>query len=101
MSFYTSLSGLKNAQTELATISHNIANSQTTGYKKSRVEFADIVAGSAYSNPKMIQGIGAVVEAIQQNFALGPVEQPASRGAVRRSGGIVRPVAARRDSTRA
>jgi len=78
MSFYTSLSGLKNAQTELATISHNIANSQTNGYKKSRVEFADIVAGSAYSNPKMIQGIGATVEAIQQNFALGPVEQTGS-----------------------
>ena len=82
MSFYTSLSGLKNAQTELSTISHNIANSQTNGFKKSRVEFADIVAGSAYSNPKMIQGIGATVEAIQQNFALGPVEQRASCGAV-------------------
>ena len=78
MSFYTSLSGLKNAQTELATISHNIANSQTNGFKKSRVEFADIVAGSAYSNPKLIQGIGATVEAIQQNFALGPIEQTGS-----------------------
>ena len=78
MSFYTSLSGLKNAQTELGVISHNIANSQTNGFKKSRVEFADIVAGSAYSNPKMIQGIGATVEAIQQNFALGPVEQTGS-----------------------
>jgi len=78
MSFYTSLSGLKNAQTELSTISHNIANSQTNGFKKSRVEFADIVAGSAYSNPKMIQGIGATVEAIQQNFALGPIEQTGS-----------------------
>lgn len=78
MSFYTSLSGLKNAQTQLGTISHNIANAETAGYKKSRVQFADIVAGSAYSNPKMIQGIGATVEAIQQNFALGPIEQTGS-----------------------
>ena len=78
MSFYTSLNGLKNAQTDLDVISHNIANAETNGFKKSRVEFADIVAGSAYSNPKMIQGIGATVEAIQQNFALGPIEQTGS-----------------------
>jgi flagellar hook protein FlgE len=78
MSFYTSLNGLKNAQTDLGVISHNIANAETGGFKKSRVEFADIVAGSAYSNPKMIQGIGATVEAIQQNFALGPIEQTGS-----------------------
>ncbi|MBA3053404.1 MAG: flagellar hook-basal body complex protein [Sphingomonadales bacterium] len=78
MSFYTSLNGLKNAQTDLAVISHNIANAETTGFKKSNVQFADIVAGSAYANPKMIQGIGATVEAIQQNFALGPIEQTGS-----------------------
>ena len=78
MSFYTSLNGLKNAQTDLDVISHNIANAETNGFKKARVEFADIVAGSAYTNPKMIQGIGAAVEAIQQNFALGPIEQTGS-----------------------
>jgi flagellar hook protein FlgE len=78
MSFYTSLNGLKNAQTSLNVISHNIANGETNGFKKSRVEFADIVAGTAYTNPKMIQGVGATVEAIQQNFALGPIEQTGS-----------------------
>ena len=78
MSFYTSLNGLKNSQTELNVISHNIANSETNGFKKSRVEFADIVAGSAYTNPKMVQGIGASVEAISQNFTLGPIEQTGS-----------------------
>ena len=78
MSFYTSLNGLKNAQTDLGVIAHNIANVETTGFKKSRVEFADIVAGSAYSNPKLIQGIGTTVEAISQNFALGPIEQTGS-----------------------
>jgi len=78
MSFYTSLNGLKNAQTDLGVISHNIANSETNGYKKSRTEFADIVAGSAFVNPKMIQGLGATVQSITQNFALGPIEQTGS-----------------------
>jgi flagellar hook protein FlgE len=59
MSFYTSLSGLKNAQTQLGVVSHNIANVETTGFKKSRVDFADIVAGSAFTNPKLTIGIGA------------------------------------------
>ena len=78
MSFYISLNGLKNSQTELGVIAHNIANVETTGFKKSNVQFADIVAGSAYTNPKMVQGIGASVEAIQQNFSVGPLEQTGS-----------------------
>ena len=78
MSFYTSLNGMKNAQTDLGVISHNIANVETSGFKKSRTEFADVVAGSAYTNPKMIQGIGATVKSITQNFAMGPIEQTGS-----------------------
>jgi flagellar hook protein FlgE len=78
MSFYTSLNGLKNAQTQLGVISHNIANVETSGFKKSRVQFADIVAGSAFTNPKLTIGIGASVEAIEQNFSLGPLEQTGS-----------------------
>lgn len=75
MSFYTSLSGLKNAQTSLGVIAHNISNSETAGFKKSRAEFADIAAGGANSDPRKMMGIGSAVEAITQNFALGPVEQ--------------------------
>jgi flagellar hook protein FlgE len=78
MSFYTSLSGLKNAQTDLNVIAHNIANAETVGFKKSRAEFSDIVAGSAFTNPRMIQGIGSTVETINQNFAIGPIEQTGS-----------------------
>jgi flagellar hook protein FlgE len=78
MSFYTSLNGLKNAQTDLNVISHNIANSETVGFKKSRTEFADIVAGSAFTNPKLIQGIGATLTSITQNFAQGAVQQTGS-----------------------
>ena len=75
MSFYTSLNGLKNAQTDLGVIAHNIANVETTGFKKGSTQFADIVAGSAQTDPRMVKGIGATVEAITQNFSLGPIEQ--------------------------
>jgi len=78
MSFYTSLNGLKNAQTDLGVIAHNIANVETNGFKKGRTEFADIVVASVSSNPRMVQGLGARVEAITQNFALGPIEQTGS-----------------------
>ncbi|GAB5348430.1 flagellar hook-basal body complex protein [Alteriqipengyuania sp. 357] len=78
MSFYTSLNGMKNAQSSLGTIAHNIANSETYGFKRARTEFAEIVAGSSTSNPRTIQGIGASVEAITQNFSLGPIEQTGS-----------------------
>ena len=75
MSFYTSLNGLKNAQTDLGVIAHNIANVETNGFKKGSTQFADIVAGSAQTDPRMVKGIGATVEAITQNFSLGPIEQ--------------------------
>ncbi len=78
MSFYTSLNGMKNAQTDLGVIAHNIANVETTGFKKSRTEFADVVAGTSSSNPRLIQGVGATVESITQNFAVGPIEQTGS-----------------------
>jgi flagellar hook protein FlgE len=75
MSFYTSLNGLKNAQTELAVIANNLANAETTGFKKSRINFADIVSGTAASNPKLVKGIGSSVQSIDQNFSLGPTQQ--------------------------
>lgn len=75
MSFYTSLNGLKNAQTDLGVVSNNIANAETNGFKKSNVAFADLVAGSAFTNPRLLLGIGATVEAINQDFKQGPVEQ--------------------------
>jgi flagellar hook protein FlgE len=73
MAFTISLNGLKNAQTELDVISNNLANAETTGFKKSRVNFSDLVAGSAYTNPKLVQGIGSMVKSIDQNFTSGPM----------------------------
>ena len=46
MSFYTSLTGLNAATTELAVTSNNIANSATAGFKRSTASFGDIFATS-------------------------------------------------------
>ncbi len=75
MSFYTSLNGLKNAQTDLGVIAHNIANAETTGFKKSDTQFADLVAGNSFTDPRQVKGIGATVTSIKQNFSLGAIEQ--------------------------
>ena len=61
MAYAISLSGLQNAQTDLNVIGNNIANANTNGFKGSTVEFSNLVAGSAYSNPKDIVGIGSAV----------------------------------------
>jgi flagellar hook protein FlgE len=75
MSFFTSLSGMKNSQTDLAVISHNIANAETTGFKKSNTAFADIVATGGSTNPRLTPGIGSSVQSITQDFALGSLVQ--------------------------
>ena len=69
MSFYTSLSGLKGAQTDLATISNNIANVGSYGFKKSRAEFGDIVAASSTT-----AGQGTRLKNIEQEFSQGGFE---------------------------
>ena len=72
MSFYTSMTGLKGAQTDLDVISHNLANAETIGFKRSDVNFADLVPKM---DPKTTIGIGARVESIAQSFTQGPIEQ--------------------------
>lgn len=78
MSYATSLTGLQNAQTDLNVIGNNIANADTTGFKQSSVQFSNLVATSAYSNPTNIIGIGSAVSQIQQDFTQGSVEQTGS-----------------------
>ena len=46
MAFQTSLSGLSAAQGNLSVTGNNIANSSTTGFKRSRAEFGDVYATS-------------------------------------------------------
>lgn len=75
MSYYTSLNGLRNAQTELSVIANNLANAETTGFKRSRPNFSDMVASAAGMGPRHAKGIGATVQSIDQNFAFGPIQQ--------------------------
>ena len=78
MSFYTSLSGLQAAQTELSTVSHNLANVSTNGFKKSRTDFADVIASSITTDPTKIVGSGAVVKANRQQFSEGNLKTTGS-----------------------
>jgi flagellar hook protein FlgE len=78
MSFYTALSGLKAAQTDMSSISHNLANVSTNGFKKSRAEFADIISSSVSLSPTQMMGSGTVVKANRQQFGQGNLVQSAS-----------------------
>jgi len=78
MSFYTSLSGLKAAQTELSTVSHNLANVATNGFKKSRTDFADVIASSIATDPTRVVGSGTVVKSNRQQFSGGNLQSTGS-----------------------
>ena len=78
MSFYTSLSGLRAAQTDMSAISHNLANVTTNGFKKSKAEFADVIASSLAQSPTMMVGSGSVTKAIRQQFSQGNLNQTGS-----------------------
>lgn len=78
MSFYTSLSGLQAANTEMSVISHNLANVATNGFKRSRAEFADVIASSLDRSPTQMIGSGTVVKATRQQFGQGNLVQSQS-----------------------
>ncbi|MCG2840078.1 flagellar hook protein FlgE [Sandaracinobacter sp. RS1-74] len=71
MTFFISLTGLNAAQTELSALSNNIANVGTSGFKKSRVEFGDIVTRSAAQAANRANGAGVTVAAVKQQFTQG------------------------------
>jgi flagellar hook protein FlgE len=74
MGFATALSGLKAASTNLQVTGNNIANSQTTGFKESRAEFADVYASSIGGVSKTQPGSGVKVTEVAQQFAQGNIE---------------------------
>jgi flagellar hook protein FlgE len=71
MTFFISLTGLNAAQTELSALSNNIANVGTSGFKKSRAEFGDIVTRSATQAANRANGAGVMVTAVKQQFSQG------------------------------
>lgn len=74
MSFYTSLSGLKGAQTDLSVISNNLANVGTMGFKKSRAQFIDLFAASPSQNAATQAGRGNRLNGVVQQFTQGTLE---------------------------
>ena len=78
MSFYTSLSGLQAAQTDMSTISHNLANVATNGFKKSRSAFADVIASNFVTDPRRMIGSGTVLKQNVQEFGEGNLKTTTS-----------------------
>jgi flagellar basal-body rod protein FlgG len=79
---YTAASGMNAQQTNIDNVAHNLANVNTTGFKKSRVEFEDLVyqemraAGSSASAtteaPVGLEvGLGTKAVATARNFSAG------------------------------
>lgn len=64
--------GLKAAMTNIETISNNIANANTTGYKKSQVNFSDIFMGGSQGGAQV--GLGVKASSISQDFSTGRIE---------------------------
>ena len=74
MSFYTSLTGLNAATKEMAVTSNNIANTQTTGFKRSQAQFSDIFATMPSGKAAAASGGGTTLDAVSQEFTQGDIE---------------------------
>ncbi|WP_136067325.1 flagellar hook protein FlgE [Modicisalibacter radicis] len=67
MGFSQALSGVNAASQQLDVVGNNIANSQTTGFKSSSVQFSDVFANSKI-------GLGTRVAGVVQDFGNGNLE---------------------------
>jgi len=74
MSFYTSLTGLNAATTELSVTSNNIANAGTSGFKRSEADFGDIFATSPLQKASAVVGRGVSLKEVSQEFSQGNIE---------------------------
>ena len=71
MTFAIALSGLNAASTELEVTANNIANVNTTGFKQSRAEFAEVFAVGVQSVSSNASGSGVRTSRIAQQFVQG------------------------------
>ena len=74
MSFGIALSGINAAQSDLDVTANNVANSQTTGFKQSRSEFAELFAVSPQGVSRTQTGHGVKLAAVSQQFTQGNIE---------------------------
>jgi flagellar hook protein FlgE len=73
MPFRVALSGLNAASAELNVTANNIANSNTTGFKQSRAEFADLFPVSSYGVASNAIGAGSRLARVAQQFEQGAI----------------------------
>lgn len=73
MPFDIALSGLNAAAADLDVISNNVANSNTTGFKKSRAEFADVYATTQTGLASNAIGRGVKLSSVDHEFAQGDI----------------------------
>lgn len=80
-SFSIALSGLQADSTALSTIGNNLANLNTTAFKKQNVNFADMfyqTVGTSGSSAPMQVGIGTRVSSISSDFSQGNLNSTGS-----------------------
>ncbi len=75
MGFNVSLSGINAANADLNVTANNIANVNTTGFKQSRAEFADLFSATSYGLSKNAVGSGVRLTNVAQQFSQGNNEQ--------------------------
>jgi flagellar hook protein FlgE len=74
MSFRVAISGLNAASADLAVTANNIANTGTTGFKGSRVQFAELFSVSATGVSNTTAGNGVRVADVAQQFNQGNID---------------------------
>src|SRR5438105_1663969 len=75
---YISATGLRSQQAQIDVISNNVANMQTPGFKKSRVNFSEITANSVDATgapTAQARGDGALVVSTLPIFSEGDLRQ--------------------------
>ncbi len=73
MTFRVAISGLNAAQSDLAVTANNIANTSTTGFKGSRVQFAELYSASSQGSGSFATGSGVKIAGIGQQFTQGAI----------------------------
>jgi flagellar hook protein FlgE len=74
MSFGIALSGIHAAQSDLNVTANNIANADTTGFKQSRTEFAELFAVSSQGVSSTQTGNGVKVVSVTQQHSQGNIK---------------------------
>jgi len=74
-SFYTSLSGLNAYNSEISTISNNIANMKTSGYKSTSLSFAEAISSVISGSSSSAVGNGVTVSSNSVNWTQGDLSE--------------------------